>query len=470
MIKKLFTKERIFIFVCFFLLALIGFLFAIFYKNDINNMSNKCDIVLNDDNYYKSYHLNNDGNMVSDNLVNQENYYLDDRNWNVFNIVENEYYWVSCDISFSGSWIFNSIELYINLDDDYFSLVNNLHGRFIGGFVANSTGLCQLSFEGYDEDDTIYISNIMVNTGNCALGYEPYGDILYSSTNYDDLDNEYNRVLRQLEDLDDDYNNLLDGVYSSNPFYNASVSYYYSLNSSNYAWIRTLDNDFLQYSNQFDIVSFLKYFLNAQQQQDFYDEQGIGYFKIQFDKPFLASNLTWLVVGTYPYQFDYYFTFYFDDNTSYIYHNQLTSEHYYTFNIDLNNTSYANKKVSYITFRRGASDMITSLSNNQYSIGYNDGYMNGYGESEDKYKTLVNEQKTTIEDLNNTIDLLEEQAQTSLNGLTFTMISAVMSTPFNILHDYLNWDFFGINLFSLFTSLLTFLLIVWIIKFLLGRK
>lgn len=79
--------------------------------------------------------------------------------------------------------------------------------------------------------------------------------------------------------------------------------------------------------------------------------------------------------------------------------------------------------------------------NNGYDSGYDSGYYTGYN------KGFVDGQKDTINE----------------KGFK-TLFNAIMNAPYNIFKGILNFEFLGVNLFSLFSFIFTSMLILWIVK------
>ena len=102
------------------------------------------------------------------------------------------------------------------------------------------------------------------------------------------------------------------------------------------------------------------------------------------------------------------------------------------------------------------------ITNNDWESGYNQGLI----ESNKKNNDIIVLKDTTIKDLHNQINSLNN----TLNGYRNNQYSfeslfwGIGSIPFGVLGQMLNFDLMGINLFGLVSGLLTAILLIWLIK------
>ena len=89
---------------------------------------------------------------------------------------------------------------------------------------------------------------------------------------------------------------------------------------------------------------------------------------------------------------------------------------------------------------------IDTIYNNDYNDGYDDGYYDGYNNGYDD-GVVVGENNAGIAE----------------NGL-ITMFNIILTAPFNIFNGLLNFELFGVNLFNVFSFIITAFIIIWVIK------
>lgn len=114
------------------------------------------------------------------------------------------------------------------------------------------------------------------------------------------------------------------------------------------------------------------------------------------------------------------------------------------------------------------------IYNYGYGQGYNEGVLQGIEQGkeqgnqafyEDGFVSGFEEGKASGYDKGYAVgydDALEISGD--INSLPKTFLNALFSTPINLLKSLLNWDFFGINLFSVLTSLLTIAVVVFLFR------
>lgn len=146
---------------------------------------------------------------------------------------------------------------------------------------------------------------------------------------------------------------------------------------------------------------------------------------------YYESSFPLIDVGSY---FDYYSTTYSLNNSYVIPVKQL---YYYIYSGD-NYFDGFNQGVSF-----GKDEVLNNLD--YYELKTLEQYLN-YGQSE--YQKGYNENATYS---------LESQG-------FLILFNAIMNAPFNILNGILNFELFGVNLFNLFTFIITCGLVIWVIK------
>lgn len=115
----------------------------------------------------------------------------------------------------------------------------------------------------------------------------------------------------------------------------------------------------------------------------------------------------------------------------------------------------------------------SSSLNSNYVSGYNTGYNDGINYMQGQITSLsqqINDLNNNITSLNNTISSQQtiitnlqnqlNQTQNNFKDLFFTFADI----PVKTIHNILNFDFFGMNLFKFFTGVLTALGCIWLIK------
>lgn len=209
-----------------------------------------------------------------------------------------------------------------------------------------------------------------------------------------------------------------------------------------------------------------------------------GGFKFLVPSPYMESLIT-IDLAT-PVQLSFYsqmFTsnfsnaycnliFYFDDNTScniFPYDNENDS--YYTIDIPIEYKDKYLTKIEYIFMSREYASFdlfINSEYYKGYDIGYNQGSNDGYDYGYDKGNTDGYNSGYDSGYYKGKNDGIEMSGD--INSLPKSFINALFSVPINMVKSLLNFEFFGINLFSFCTSLITLSLILWLIRKFMGGK
>lgn len=483
-----------FIILCVLLIVcLVGAIICFVHQDKLNmrpNVStNKSDINLVDDelDLNTSFTLDENGNYVSQNLLQQNLSNLDiHSNSSQINNVSN--YSITYTINEDNS---NSTGVYFLFSRNF--TINNIYSFSFDLTATSNITLVVYGMENnvitddelttykhfsstFDLNNQAYIiytkgsigtqvklSNLMLNEGATPLPFEPYG-LWYSQGNYNNYGNvKYN------DGYNAGYSQATDDIYSNNPFYNASLKYYAALDSSSPWFTMTLDNSILQNSNTLDVNQVVKSILNENDQYAFYNDHGIGYFKVDFAKSFSASEMVYLVNAANPYQFDHYFTYYFDDGSEYVFHNPIESEYsnyYWQYDVSLANTNKNGQRVVGISFRKGARDIVNSVSQSQYNIGYNDGYSSGYSSGYDSgtgagYNTGYAEgnKQGYSTGYNDGYEIGFGQT----NYLR-TTVFAIADTPIRVFKQIFDFNILGINIAGIVLSIMSLFVIIWLVK------
>ena len=102
--------------------------------------------------------------------------------------------------------------------------------------------------------------------------------------------------------------------------------------------------------------------------------------------------------------------------------------------------------------------------------GYKKGWDTGYSSGSDYTYNKIDKNSPNYLQGYNAGRLYQNANGGDINSIVYTFTNCLFSSPINILKSCLNFDFFGINLFSLFTSLITICLCFWVIRIFLGKK
>lgn len=407
------------------------------------------------------------GNLVSDNLIDASN--REGRYWvttqsdisATINDLDLGTYTISCDLTPIS--IDNGYDV-----DDCFFILQVVGGQYTGhsrdaqvnDFISlNETKRGFLTFT--KENYTNYefrlwgfgnhnggnhgiglISNIMLNTGTTALSYEPYGVTYYpysrvrkeAYTNYG--------VYQFIDNIKIEYNTGSSigtyNTYTTPIIPNPLTS---PLSFSNGTLILSYDllNDILEGSNNWYYVLTITFKNNRVKISDFN----------QWNISTIGNNLTFL---------SYSNTTYTKSNATGIsYSVNLTDNGFnsseYLKSITLNITGYTNNNMftqigssndslSYMYgynygYEKGKDNGFdsgfTDGKNEGYSMGYNDGYRDG-----------TNEEFTT-------------------NGFK-TLIGSIFNYPINMIRSVFNFEFMGINIFSLIVFIMSIGIVIFVIR------
>ena len=429
-----------------------------------------CGCLLSNNSY--AWFVNEQGNLESSNLLPIEYIHYAD---NFVNLTQN----VNLDrgtytISYSnqliteGSW---EVRLNDNVIGTY-----NLSQTSITFNVSNDN----TSFYFYC-NQPMFNARFMLNEGNTALLYEPYGTF-YSSTNYNDLLTNYNNLLSNttygwLSYLSDITINA-SGVVLGNQDFNKLVSNNYI----NYGIFKLND-----YVSSYSIST--NYVINMY----FYDDfNGNDYFNANLFYLSVIGNIT-----------SNYFNVEIIDTlgNSTTFTIDTTNLNYIDYNLILNNNRNFNGNIYNINI---SFTTINNVGNLYITGGYSAGYQNGWNNA-------TNAKNLEIESLNEQLTLLQtnfNQLQSDYNNLRIDYDSAnqelqdyldtihklnndvvtltqltndlrtqvednftwqnlfftMADTPFRVVANALGFNVFGINLFATFIGLTTTLAIIFLVK------
>lgn len=146
--------------------------------------------------------------------------------------------------------------------------------------------------------------------------------------------------------------------------------------------------------------------------------------------------------------------------------------------VDGNNITYSTLfELTYLDFLDTYSDNILNLPVVNYSISYldnyNQGYSDGYGagvyqgvrdvqSNPSQYGYYTSSQ---YDDLRQAYDELYAQADSDFTQSAFkNLLNQVIGTPYNAFKGMFNFEFFGVNLFNLFSFLFTCAIVGYLIK------
>lgn len=119
-----------------------------------------------------------------------------------------------------------------------------------------------------------------------------------------------------------------------------------------------------------------------------------------------------------------------------------------------------------IGYDKGHTDGFNEGSDTGYKNGWDTGYSSG---SDYTYNKIDKNSPNYLQGYNEG-RLYQNANGGDINSIVYTFTNCLFSSPINILKSCLNFDFFGINLFSLFTSLITICLCFWVIRIFIGKK
>ena len=124
-----------------------------------------------------------------------------------------------------------------------------------------------------------------------------------------------------------------------------------------------------------------------------------------------------------------------------------------------------------VGYNNGYSEGQTVGYNNGYQVGYdegllsNEGYQQGYDEGYDIGHNRGYDQGLSVGLVQGYDNGFIDGQKDTVNEKGFkTLFNAIMNAPYNIFKGILNFEFLGVNLFSLFSFIFTTMLILWIVK------
>lgn len=425
-----------------------------------------------------AYSIQPDGNLKSDNLINLNSFtqssYL---NYSTGEIVsDSDYYWTSPLIyveTGTNDFSFSCSQKYIN---DYPDLemsfcAYDLFQKFIGGHYFNyNSNKTSFSFTAgvrfirimlcFDDITQGLGFEFMLNEGfNEYLPYEPYG-LFYSQSNYNTLQDKYDKLAQDNVLLQNAYQGLLDEL----NIYNNYVIY---------GWGTFIDSLFV-----YDLITDTNVKLTFQQLID-------GKYLVNnvLDIPKLLNEIQ----SDPNHRFRLTFTFNENFSSKYWYLNSASSTGLnlscvlisasgkeYSFKI-----SYFPNEVilgsNYDSIKNIITDNITlltitgdgvensssiSLGNND-SISFSSGYSNGYQVGYEKGSTDGYEKGYDVGNIEGYNKGVEQDFASS--GFS-SLLQSILSFPVNLVKNSLNFEFMGINIASLIMFIISISIVAFVIK------
>lgn len=414
--KDHFTKKNIINWLFVGLIALIVILCVYFENKDKETMKNKeSNITIVNDNIdlKKNYHLDNDGNLVSENLFNIDNILNDGTNRQcLLTLTSGSVYTASVNINAHIRFQYYDNGTYgSNVFEDIWS-VNDVRT-----FTPTSNTIVVIIFD-YNAN-----INLMVNSGSSALPYEPYG-IWYNNKAYDNI---------------------------------LKMASYAQLISNSYTNLKTIDTIG---DHVYRGVNYVDTAINFPEEYD-----NVQYYRLMFNNDIKVYSGYIFSIVTFG--FDYTIQFYNLDTLVYsLPTSALTSEDnyrsFYTFNevFTFNNIRINNDGTNFTE----DSPLINLVSTNsgyelsrQYDKGYSDGFANG---------SIVSDSVSYQNGYNTGYQIgLNEGASQDLatNGFT-ALLNSIFSYPINFISTVFNFNFMGINVASLLLFLVSIGVVLFVVK------
>lgn len=459
-LKNYFNKDRIFVYICCLLIIAFCVLYAILYTNDKKQVSeNESTIILNEDenNFNKSWSINEQGNLVGNNLFNVNEAVVGDLGSNG-NVNPNSTAWWSSGFIFvepNKTYAFSGADNYIyyydtnkNFIDVEFGLSNYLIPS--NCFYVRINGL----------EASKPKTDVMFNIGSTPLPWEPYG-VWYSESNYDNLETQLDITLGNINPLS--VNNI-----SSNTLVLNSVDVTNQLGGS--IFLSDLNGGLGFYNYDFDAYSS-------------FNDNGVNEFNLIsfFNRTYSIYGISAFVSLSHI-QEDYLDISIYRDNQLILVMNDLDSETTQEYMQQYGNQEIQFNKIvmsgKYTSGADGSNRYGTNyiVDNNNYAFGYQQGYKDSsmyydaentrlVGENAQLNNDLTNldSQYTTLN--NNYNSLLEQYNLLNNDKYTFTeLFWSISAVPFGVLTSAFNVNVLGFNLAAIITGLFTSLLLIWLIK------
>ena len=407
-----------------------------------------------------AYTLDNNGNLVSDNLLSPECLYP---NHNVNGdgtlgnlTIYSSYYKVpvSPNTDYTLSYVGSVYNLGVATYDNNGNFLSYVTWNNSKGSTANNVYFISFDFPNS-------YSNLMLNTGLTALDYEPYG-IWYNENDYNQLQDNYDTLMNQYLNLKNRY---LYGFF-------ADLSELHLIGTS--SGVSSIDEYFslqdLINSNYFSNGTFLlnNFITNI---SGSYDSASI---KFSFAPNLIPSNVDIIFTGNQ--NFNFIFNIVFSDNS--VYHSGISNENNFIFHENLNNLSISNGGVPIVNFNFSFSngDYIPNMNfGSDYGVAYNTGFSDAQNLSLQTINNLENQITSLygeISNLGSTINTLQsayndlnQSYNNLLGGNSFAnLFFTIAETPFASFKQIWNVDFLGVNLAGFVTGILFIGLIIWVIK------
>lgn len=399
-----------------------------------------------------AYHVDSNGNLVSDNLINYKdinspkftdlgnNSFKMDWRGGVSTITlpytdfkaNTQYSITITKVSGAGYWAY---QFYWNYSDNTSVKFTNNQGLGNGTYSYTSAFNKTLSSITIVLNYEATFKDLMLNEGN-PKAFEPYGAIYYSSSNYNEA---YNIGVNSVFDGLSDFNAI-------QSYYSSSILFRSTDNGNTYNNLNSLG---IAVQNVYN--GNLKVSLSAQSWA--FGDNVIYYIDIQFTSPIYIANLylpslqrpnpQYVRINDVNYDFNYTMV----DGVGYF----VTRNIYkITDNLRFYFKAYEGMPLSFDIIIKGFNNAIDT---------YESGFNNGVSATKDSYDPIIQQYKDTIQTLSKRISLLENSNRNYTN-----LIWTIGATPWESFKHIWNVEFGGINIANIVTGLVTALLVIYLIK------
>lgn len=473
------------------LVAFITMAIICFYEQaqtNHNKTFTTSDISVVDDNLnlYQDFAIDSNGNLVGANLCSRISGIGYSVRFDMASIMANTKYWFKC-YGFVPGTVNYSVKLYINDSLFYTIAAESSYNTSIDtgfAFTTPNTSIpSSISNIYIIVQFNTYVSqlgNCMINTGSTFKEWEPYG-IWYSSTNYNNLQNEYNEYKSSFNPLQTEF--ILSQSVSLNG-YDITSDY-----TGGTLFLANIGGGLGFYANEVEASS---YWLSNGSINEI---NVISYF----DDLYSISTLKVFTDLSHSLEESYNLYFYNNNNLilSFTDLDSETVEDY--MNNNISSETFLFNKIIITAFIKQHSANNRAISYftqvNNYAFGYEKGFNDGKNLVDSQYDDLVNSNaklQNDYDSLSDRYDSLLSDNDSYVSSHTYSnadylqyginrysagytdganesqslrsMVFAIADTPIRVFKQIFDFNILGINLAGITLSIMSLLIVIYLVK------
>lgn len=194
---------------------------------------------------------------------------------------------------------------------------------------------------------------------------------------------------------------------------------------------------------------------------------------LNYESPYVYMDLKYQLPNSSPFTTEHIARYYYNN---YYYYNSIVQKQYITYSditidtynltfgsITLNASSFI--KSNYSDIPSSSTSIYLTTSDSTYDSGFAYGYAQGQHDITDNPSNYGYYTSSQYDSLKQAYDELYAQADSDFTQSAFkNLLNQVIGTPYNAFKGMFNFEFFGVNLFNLFSFLFTCAIVGFLLK------